>query len=181
MEGVLLPAVLCLMLCGFVDCIDGRIARACKRRSRDEKRFGVQIDSLCDLIAFGLLPGIIGFSVGLDGVLGIAVVCIFVLAALVRLAYFNVRTAADEESSDSGHLSYVGLPVTAVSLLIPLLCLFHMILPQQVFIVCYGLVLLGTAMAFVWPFTMKKPGLKKVILMIACGAVLMAALLIIYA
>ena len=42
-------AILCLMVCGLCDAFDGAIARTCKR-TEDEKSFGMQIDSLCDLL-----------------------------------------------------------------------------------------------------------------------------------
>ena len=51
--------VLCLMLSGLCDMFDGTVART-RQRSDDEKRFGIQIDSLSDLICFGVLPAFIG-------------------------------------------------------------------------------------------------------------------------
>lgn len=51
-----LDAMLCLMLAGLLDAFDGRIARTKKDRTEQEKRFGIQIDSLNDLVCFGVLP-----------------------------------------------------------------------------------------------------------------------------
>ena len=47
-------AILCLALSGFCDAFDGRVARTKKDRDEDEKSFGVQLDSLCDVICFGV-------------------------------------------------------------------------------------------------------------------------------
>lgn len=57
MSGNLHNALLCLMVAGFCDMFDGRIAST-KVRTVQEKRFGIQIDSLSDLICFGVLPAV---------------------------------------------------------------------------------------------------------------------------
>lgn len=48
--------IMFLLLCGLCDTFDGRVARSKKNRTKKEKDFGVQIDSLSDLVAFGVLP-----------------------------------------------------------------------------------------------------------------------------
>ena len=58
-DGLHLPAVFCLLLAGLLDTFDGRIARTKKDRSEQQKHFGIQIDSLNDLICFGVLPAMI--------------------------------------------------------------------------------------------------------------------------
>ena len=52
-------ALICLLICGVCDMFDGMIARTSKKRSEDAKSFGVQIDSLCDVICFGVFPVVI--------------------------------------------------------------------------------------------------------------------------
>lgn len=61
LSGDIRAALICLMISGFCDMFDGKIAST-RKRTPQEKRFGIQIDSLSDLICFGLLPGIIGFQ-----------------------------------------------------------------------------------------------------------------------
>ena len=51
-----------LMLCGLCDTFDGKVARSKQNRTEKEKDFGVQIDSLSDLVAFGVLPTCIGMA-----------------------------------------------------------------------------------------------------------------------
>lgn len=85
-----LDAMLCLMLAGLLDAFDGRIARTKKDRTEQEKRFGIQIDSLNDLVCFGVLPAAIGWSMDCDRLWFLATMSFFALCALIRLAYFNV-------------------------------------------------------------------------------------------
>ena len=64
MDGEYSIAFLCLLLSGVCDLFDGKIARACKTRSDREKVFGIQIDSLCDLVCFTVFPAIMGYASG---------------------------------------------------------------------------------------------------------------------
>ena len=52
-DGKLPLAVFCLAFSGLCDMFDGKIARTKKNRTDDEKSFGIQIDSLCDIVCFG--------------------------------------------------------------------------------------------------------------------------------
>ena len=54
--GVFGAAIFCLALSGFFDMFDGKVARRKKDRTDDEKLFGIQLDSLCDVVAFGVFP-----------------------------------------------------------------------------------------------------------------------------
>ena len=53
-DGKLTVAVFCLAFSGLCDMFDGKIARTKKDRTDDEKSFGIQIDSLCDIVCFGI-------------------------------------------------------------------------------------------------------------------------------
>ena len=77
-----LDAMLCLMLAGLLDAFDGRIARTKKDRTEQEKRFGIQIDSLNDLVCFGVLPAAIGWSTGCERLWFLATMSFFALCAL---------------------------------------------------------------------------------------------------
>ena len=57
-EGRPLTAVFCLLAAGLLDCFDGRIARTKKDRSHQQQSFGIQIDSLNDVLCFGALPSV---------------------------------------------------------------------------------------------------------------------------
>lgn len=99
-------AVLCLMLCGLCDMFDGTIARTKKNRTEDEKSFGIQIDSLCDLVCFGIFPVVIGFSIGIKSLQGTLVMGFYALAAVIRLGYFNVQEINRTKGTDEKKILY---------------------------------------------------------------------------
>jgi CDP-diacylglycerol--serine O-phosphatidyltransferase len=89
-----------------LDILDGRIARMTGTTSD----FGVQLDSLADLISFGMAPAILAFQWGLAplGRMGWAVGFVFLTAAALRLARFNIQTVSDKRY-------FVGLPSPAAA------------------------------------------------------------------
>ena len=60
-------AVFCLALSGFFDMFDGKVARRKTDRTDDEKLFGIQLDSLCDVVAFGAFPAFLCYCMGVTG------------------------------------------------------------------------------------------------------------------
>ena len=82
--------IICLMISGLCDMFDGTVARMKKDRTDEEKKFGIELDSLSDLVAFGLLPSAIGVGLGIEKTWFSFVLFLFPLCALIRLAYFNV-------------------------------------------------------------------------------------------
>ena len=82
--------VICLLVSGVCDAFDGTVAKTRKNRALEERIFGEQIDSLSDLIAFGVAPAMLGFGMGMDRWYYVPVFALFVLCALIRLAHFNV-------------------------------------------------------------------------------------------
>ena len=111
--------LLCLICCGVIDTFDGRIARSKKDRTADGRRFGIQIDSLNDLVCFGVLPASIGAAFGMKSIVSHALLSLYVLAALIRLGYFNVTEEKRQEESTEDRTHYLGLPVTAVCIVMP--------------------------------------------------------------
>ena len=104
-----LDAMLCLMLAGLLDAFDGRIARTKKDRTEQEKRFGIQIDSLNDLVCFGVLPAAIGWSMDCDRLWFLATMSFFALCALIRLAYFNVTEEERQGRTSENRAYYLGV------------------------------------------------------------------------
>lgn len=167
-KGSIKMALICLMFAGICDMFDGKIAST-MQRSRQEKRFGIQIDSLSDLICFGLLPALIVLQY-MDGTLiHILVSAVYVLCALIRLAWFNVDEEERQDSEEKGRESYLGLPVTTTSLLIPLFMGGIHTLRLPIEKLC-PLLLMGIAVAFISPFHLKKPGIIGKMAMILFGA-----------
>ena len=95
-------AVCCLVFSGICDMFDGAVARTKKDRTEDQKNFGIQLDSLCDVICFGVLPAIILYFLGLDAYIGSEMLIFYVLCAVIRLAFFNVLEAKRQKSEDGG-------------------------------------------------------------------------------
>jgi len=127
-SGNIVLSLICLMTCGLCDMLDGPVARR-KNRNEREKNYGIQIDALADLVSFGVFPVVIGYAVGFGSmfqandtlrlILGIAIAAFFILAALIRLAYFNAVEIELQQRKEKRKF-YVGMPVTFVSMLIPL-------------------------------------------------------------
>lgn len=163
-------AILCLLFSGLCDMYDGKIARTRKKSNEAEKKFGIQIDSLSDLVCFGVLPAMIGYSVGMRHVFYLVPLVWYVLAALIRLAYFNVMEEERQSKTVEHRKTYSGLPVTTVALFFPILYTFRPIL-NSAFPMVYagGMLLIG--FLFLLNFTVKKPGKVGMWVLLAIGIV----------
>lgn len=162
-------AMVCLMVSGLCDMFDGKIART-RKRTDNEKKFGIQIDSLCDLICFGVLPIVIGYSIGMNSWADIPILMLFPLCAVIRLAYFNVAEEDRQKKTTDVRKVYEGLPVTSVALILPLLYSFRKDIGETLFPNIYGAVLLLIAIAFITRFKVKKPSFRTMLWFIGFGA-----------
>ena len=172
--------VVCLFVSGLCDAFDGAVAGTRKNRSDADKRFGAHIDSLCDLIAFGVAPLAIGFNLGMNEWYYWPVLVAFALCALIRLAYFDVTE--EQRLADGGEkrVSFEGLPVTNTAIGIPIFyiiaTMFHTPLVTTL-IMTAGYLLI--AFLFVFRFRMPKAGPKGLGIAIAIVTVLVIALCLI--
>jgi CDP-diacylglycerol--serine O-phosphatidyltransferase len=117
-KAFLWPAFLLLPLALFFDVIDGAVARATRRSSP----IGADLDSLADIVSFGVAPAVLGFTLGLRGGWDIAILIVFVLCGISRLARFNVTAEALSEGSDTGKVSHFeGTPIPSSLLLVGVL------------------------------------------------------------
>ena len=163
-----LDAMLCLMLAGLLDAFDGRIARTKKGRTDAEKRFGIQIDSLNDLVCFGVLPAAIGWSTGCQRLWFLATMSFFTLCALIRLAYFNVTEEERQDKTNENRHYYLGLPVTSSAFAMPFFYLLALYAGRNAAIFyAIGAFLLGVL--YISPLRIKKVGLRGVALLSALG------------
>ena len=175
MYGHTSMAVVCLMVSGFCDLFDGTVART-RKRTVHEQKFGIQIDSLADLICFGVLPAAIGFSIGLTKWFETVALIVFVLAALIRLAYYNVTEEELEFCENAKRVYYDGLPVTTVAILIPMIYTLRPVMKSG-FLLLYALCLLFTAAAFLFKVKVRKLGMKGMIAAAFCGLAVLALLI----
>ena len=164
----IIVSVIALLVAGLCDMFDGKIART-KKRTDAEKKFGIQIDSLCDLICFGLLPGAIGWAIGMREIYHYFILAFFTLAAVIRLAYFNVMEEERQKKTTDVRKTYEGLPVTSVALIMPLLYGFRKNIGEY-FTEVYAVVMLVVAIAFITRFKVKKPQMKTMLVFVGVGA-----------
>lgn len=115
-NGHLHLGVMCLAISGLCDMFDGKIARTKKNRTEVEKRFGIQIDSLSDIVCFGVAPAVLCYCFGMRGVIGVAILMFYVLAGLIRLAWFNVMEEQRQEETTEKRECYQGLPITSMAI-----------------------------------------------------------------
>lgn len=156
MDGHVGAAVALLMIAGVCDMFDGKIARATKR-SEDAKTFGIQIDSLCDLVCFGVLPAVIAHALGVSGVLGYIVLALYVLGAVIRLGYFNVIEQKRQQVSSDEKDSFHGLPVTTASWLMPIFLGINLLVAGSVSALALTIFMLVVAVLFVVDMHIKNP------------------------
>ena len=162
MKGNFTWAILCLMLSGVCDAFDGAVARTKKNRTKEEKLFGIQIDSLCDVISFGVFPAVLFYFRGLNGLLGTAIVVIYCLCAVIRLGFFNVLEAKRQETEGGSNKVYRGLPVTSSSIIFPIVYVVgKMAFSEGVFVILLHIVMALTAFFFVLDIPIKKPHLLR--------------------
>ena len=159
-------AVFCLAFSGVCDAFDGRVARSKKDRTEDEKAYGIQLDSLCDVICFGVFPALICYLLGVRGVMGLAIVFFYCICAVIRLAFFNVQEGKRQQTEGGCNKVYRGLPVTSISMLLPLTFWLQFLLPDLVFLVLLHILLLVVGFLFILDFPLPKPDLKTILLMI---------------
>ena len=162
-------SLILLILAGLCDTFDGMVANAFQRNDL-EKAFGVQIDSLSDLISFGVFPVQIYLQYFAKfGVVSFLLSVLYLLSVVTRLAYFN---ASGGEKKDY----FIGLAVTYASFFIPLYGLFSIYFSiEEIFPGEFLYALL--AFFFVFNFKMKKPSLK-IRIGLLCLAVLFVILLV---
>ena len=122
--GHFIPAAWFLIGALACDIVDGRIARMTKTTSE----FGMQLDSLSDLISFGAAPAVMMYMLVLDtmGKIGVSIAVLYVLCCALRLARFNVLAHSGEI-----HRHFVGLPTPAsAGLIISFVLSYQLLVPE---------------------------------------------------
>ena len=179
--------VICLWISGLCDAFDGAVAKTRKNRTQEDKMFGERIDSLSDLVAFGVAPVMIGYGMGMHEWWFIAVFAVYVLSALVRLAYYDVTEEIRLQNPDCGRrTSYEGLPVTNTAIGVPVFYLIAImfralggtagiLVPKLIMCFCYLLV----SFLFVFRFRMVKLGVKGLLVAISIVVVICVSLILV--
>lgn len=147
-QGDYKNAAILILIGMMLDSMDGRIARML----RVDSELGKELDSLADVVTFGVAPAMMAYYSYFSefGVIGMAISGLFPLFGAYRLARFNINAVK------SSNKYFTGVPITAGGGLLTLLTLFQgkmpeLILPIAFFIICYLMV-----------STIKIPSLKDV-------------------
>lgn len=184
MNGNIKQAMFCLMFSGAFDLFDGKIARTKKDRTEQEKVFGIQIDSLCDIVCFCMFPAMINYYISnhtckLFSMLTSASI---VVAGIIRLGYFNVMEQERQKSTDANRKSYQGLPVTSVAAILPVIYLIkpfiikHM--STDVYNIFFSIIILLCSIFFIVDFKVKKPNNKEIIFLIIFSILIILGMLL---
>ena len=152
-EGNFVLAAWMVLLSLIFDGLDGRVARMTNTCSQ----FGVEFDSLADIVAFGVAPAmLIYLYAGVDfGRFGIITSALFVIFGGIRLARFNVMTGESEPSV------FIGVPIPTAAVFISVLVLLF---EEYSFLANYKLVILLSALlvAVLMVSNIRYPSFKKV-------------------
>ena len=108
-------ALACLFVCAVLDFFDGRFARSIKNRTEYDKKFGVIIDSLGDVLMFSALPSVILFNIISCPIAAISIAIVYVSCGITRLSVFTVETEPGKKNA-----YYRGLPITTAGAIIPI-------------------------------------------------------------
>ena len=152
--------MICLILSGLCDLFDGTVARRCKR-TKEEKEFGIQLDSLVDVTSFIALPLTLFASINKNWHV-IPISIIYAVFATARLAYFNIKTADSEKRIKN----YIGMPVTYAALIFPITYLLLYFLLKNLLGIIYSFVVLAVAILYILKIKVPKPSLISSIILI---------------
>ncbi|MEZ7198343.1 CDP-diacylglycerol--serine O-phosphatidyltransferase [Pseudodesulfovibrio karagichevae] len=122
-QGDITSCALCILASCVFDGLDGKVARITNTQSE----FGVQLDSLADLVAFGVVPAVMAYLWTLQdfGRLGLMAAFLFMACGALRLARFNVQAATTSKKH------FVGLPIPAAACTLATLVLFNDYVPHE--------------------------------------------------
>ena len=176
MSGLYKAAMMCFMVAGICDLFDGTIARMCKR-TEEEKNFGIQLDSLVDVVSFIVLPVVLIVKLaGLTWYAAVAAV-LYSVFGIARLAYFNV-CQEENEDKDSPIKYYTGMPVTYAALVFPLVYLLHLYFNTEVTALFMCIAMEIMALLFILKIKFIKPGKKGYIFLMLLAIALFAVYII---
>lgn len=134
-------SVLLIFIAAFLDRYDGKVAR----KYNQESELGKQLDSMADIISFGVAPALLMYEMALTdfGVTGMMMAVMYIAAGALRLARFNVMDS-------TGY--FVGLPITAAGTLLTFSFFFTEVFSAMFYMILFPVL----AILMVSTFTLKK-------------------------
>lgn len=143
-----------ILIANIFDGLDGWVARL----TNSTTKFGVELDSLSDLVAFGVAPAVLIYSWALQpfGRLGWGAAFIFVICGALRLARYNVQMGTKESKA------FTGLPIPGAGTVMASLVLFYHEIWGEMTVRSYMILVLPFLLAVLMVSTLKFHGLKEV-------------------
>lgn len=108
------------------------------------------------LVVIGVAPSLIAYRMGMNHIVGIAILMFYVLAGLIRLAWFNVSEEIRQNETEENRECYQGLPITSMAIALPILVVFRPLLEREFIIALHALVLV-IGLLFITNFRLRKP------------------------
>lgn len=143
-----------LFICSIFDSIDGLFAR--KRKNTEfETTYGVELDSLSDMISFGIFPAVLAINT-VDYNLIYVIAPIYGLCGLIRLAYFNTLNIT--KTNEKGY--FRGMPITSIAFIYPFIYLFTLI-NTNIYGIATMITLTIMGMLFILNIRVKKPNIER--------------------
>jgi CDP-diacylglycerol--serine O-phosphatidyltransferase len=135
-EGYFLASIISVLWAVLFDWFDGIIARKIKGRTKEQGIFGGQLDSMIDIVSFGVLPAILLLSYGNYSLWFMPGVFIIIGTSVIRLSYFNVYGLIDSKT-------YMGLALDNNVLILAFVFLFESFFSHTTFsIIIYTLLII---------------------------------------
>ncbi|MDH5474535.1 MAG: CDP-alcohol phosphatidyltransferase family protein [Cyclobacteriaceae bacterium] len=135
-QGIFEAAIISMLWAVLFDWYDGIIARKMKGRTETQGVFGAQLDSMIDIVSYGILPSIILLSYGNYNIWFLPGAFIIIASSAIRLSYFNVYGLIDSKT-------YKGFPLDNNALTLAIMFLFESYFSQATFsIIIYTFMML---------------------------------------
>ncbi len=145
-------AIVCLIFSGLSDFFDGFIARRLDL-SEEERSFGTQIDSLIDIVSFGISPILFFLNLGLTHRYDLGLFFIYLSCAAIRLAHFNIHGLNESKRAKY----FTGLPVTYAALIFPLVYVMETFVENLTFVVIVRTTFVIVSILFITKIPTPKP------------------------
>ena len=176
-DGRFKISIMCLAFSGLCDAFDGKVARTKKNRSEEERSFGIQLDSLCDMVAFGALPAVICYLLGVNGYVGCIAISYYIICSVIRLSFYNVKEIQRMQMDKPGEKVYYGLPITSIAIILPAVVLLELVMPETLFPLILILMLFIVGTCFILNFQIRRPGTLVILGLIVLTAVFVVVIL----
>ena len=159
-------SLICLMFAGICDLFDGTVARRCKR-TKDEKVFGVELDSLVDVLNFITFPLVLIISVN-KNIYFLPIYIMYAIFAVARLAHFNITSPKNNKPVPH----YEGLPVTYAALIFPVVFILYYLIKENIFIPLINIIMGIVGILFILKVKVPKPKLVSSIILLLISLVM---------